>query len=559
MTISTSNAPAVARPSRAELDRRRQPPPPAPPPSATAEPPHTVWSRFIILLLCLAVVTTTLAFGTVQSWALAVFTLSAGVVLALWMIDAWRTRVLRVSKNFLQLPLLAFFALGVIQLLPLGGPQDLGPGVASPTHTVSFDPHATRLVLVEVAGLFVYFAAALAFIDSPRRLRLVARLVVIFGFLLGVYGLMQHFLNPSTIFWVRQPEQAQPFGPYVNRHHFAGYMELTLAMPLGLLFAGAVERDRVLLYAFASAMMAIALVMTNSRGGMLSMVCEILFLAAVAAVFRRRAPREEGEEAAGGGRVRAAAIRVGLGFAMIVAVFFGVLYFGGEDALSRLVGTVNSEDPTTGRAHFWEGAVQMIKDHPVVGTGLGAFGSVYPRYDTANGTYRLEQAHNDYLQILTDGGVVGGVLGLLFVVVLLRMALRRMQSHDRVRRGVALGALAGCAGVLVHSFFDFTLHTTANALMFLVLAALATANGRVEEPDEARRPARKRRRGHHHHHHHQHHGAGHESAERAETRAPAGQSETRGVTEGASAATDGASAPAEQSPAREEGQAGAVG
>jgi O-antigen ligase len=553
MTISTSNASAVARPSRADLERRRQPKPPAPPPPATAEPPHTVWSRFIILLLCLAVVTTTLAFGTVQSWSLAVFTLSAGVVLALWMIDAWRTRVLRLSKNFLQLPLLAFFALGVIQLLPLGGPQDLGAGVAAPARTISFDPHATRLVLVEVAGLFVYFAAALAFIDSPRRLRLVARLVVVFGFLLGVYGLMQHFLNPSTIFWIRQPDQAEPFGPYVNRHHFAGYMELTLAMPLGLLFAGAVERDRVLLYAFASAMMAIALVMTNSRGGMLSMVCEILFLAAVAAVFRRRGPRGEGEEMRGG-RVRAAAIRVGLGFAMIVAVFFGVLYFGGEDALSRLVGTVNSEDPTTGRAHFWEGAVQMIKDHPVVGTGLGAFGSVYPRYDTANGTYRLEQAHNDYLQILTDGGVVGGALGLLFVVLLLRTALKRMQSHDRVRRGVALGALAGCAGVLVHSFFDFTLHTTANALMFLVLAALATVNGRVEEPDEARRPARKRRSSsHHHHHHHHHHGAGRESAERAETPAPAGQSETGGGTEGARAASEGAGAPAEPSPARGEG------
>jgi O-antigen ligase len=114
--------------------------------------------------------------------------------------------------------------------------------------------------------------------------------------------------------------------------------------------------------------------------------------------------------------------------------------------------------------------------------------------------YRLEQAHNDYLQILSDAGVVGGLLGLAFVAVLFWTALRRMQSHDRFRRGVALGALAGCAGVLVHSFFDFTLHTTANALLFLVLAALATVNGRVEEPDTeggSRRHRRRRRRQHH--------------------------------------------------------------
>src|SRR5947209_8403960 len=496
MTISTSNAPADAQQQRADISTAAtEPPSPAPPPAppaspraATAELPRTVWSRFIILMLCLAVVTTTLAFGTVHSWALAVFALSAGVVLALWMLDAWRTRVLRVSKNFLQLPLVGLFAVGLVQLLPLGGAQDLGS--AAPARPLSFDPYATRFVLVELAGLVVYFAAALAFVDSPKRLRLVARLVVVFGFLLGVYGLMQHFLNPTTIFWIRQPPQALPFGPYINRHHFAGYMELTLAMPLGLMFAGAVERDRVLLYAFASAMMAIALVMTNSRGGILSMVCEILFLAALAATARRRGRREEVEEA--GGRARSAALTVGLGFAMIVAVFVGVLYFGGEDALSRLVGSVNADDPTTGRAHFWQGAVGIVRDHPLVGTGLGAFGAVYPRYDTANGTYRLEQAHNDYLQTLTDAGAVGGLLGLVFLAALFLQGVRRMQSHDRFRRGVALGALAGCSGALVHSFFDFTLHTTANALMFLLLAALATADGRVEEPNVQQRRRRRR-------------------------------------------------------------------
>jgi O-antigen ligase len=401
---------------------------------------------------------------------------SAALVFALWMLDAWRTRALRVSLNPLQLPLLAFFALGLVQL---------GLGL-------SFEPQATRATLVQLAGLLVYFAAALAFIDSPRRLKLLARLVVVFGFLLAVYGLMQHFINPRTIFWVREPKQAEPFGPYINRHHFAGYMELVLAMPLGLMFAGAVARERMLLYAFASAMMAISLVLTNSRGGLISMVCEIIFLAAVSSLARGRG--REGEELGGGERLRAAALRTGLGFAMVVAVFVGVLYFGGEGALSRIVGTVNSADPTTGRAHFWSGTLQIIRDHPWLGTGLGSFGSVYTRYDTGNGAYRLEQAHNDYLQIFSDAGVVGGLLGLAFVLLLFRTALRRLQSPDRFRRGVALGALAGCAGALVHSFFDFTLHTTANGLMFLLLAALATADGRVEENGEGSRRHRRRRR-----------------------------------------------------------------
>jgi O-antigen ligase len=483
MTTSTSNAQA-GESLRADLAAPAPPPPaPAAPPAAppgpgadAREPPRTVWSRFIVLMLCLAVVTTTLAFGTVHAWSLAAFQLSAALVFVLWMFDAWRTRVLRVSLNPLQLPLLGLFAVGAVQL----------------GASLSYDPQATRVSLVQLAGLLVYFAAALAFVDSPRRLKLMARLVIIFGFLLAVYGLMQHFINPRTIFWVREPKQAEPFGPYVNRHHFAGYMELVLAMPLGLMFAGAVARERMLLYAFASAMMAISLVLTNSRGGLISMVCEVMFLAAVSSLARGR--RREGEELSGGERLRAAAVRAGLGFAMLLAVFVGVLYFGGEGALSRMLGTVNSADPTTGRAHFWRGTLQIIKDHPLLGTGLGSFGSVYTRYDTSNGAYRLEQAHNDYLQIFSDAGVVGGLLGLAFVVLLFRMALRRMQSPDRFRRGVVLGALAGCVGALVHSFFDFTLHTTANALMFLLLAALATADGRVEEQGEGSRRGRRRRR-----------------------------------------------------------------
>ena len=82
---------------------------------------------------------------------------------------------------------------------------------------------------------------------------------------------------------------------------------------------------------------------------------------------------------------------------------------------------------------------------------------------------------------------LGAVLALSFVVLLFYKALSRAKSRDDFRRGVALAALSGCFAVLVHSFFDFTLHTTSNALLFLVLAALATLNGRVEDTPRSRR------------------------------------------------------------------------
>ncbi len=136
--------------------------------------------------------------------------------------------------------------------------------------------------------------------------------------------------------------------------------------------------------------------------------------------------------------------------------------------------------------------LDVIKAYPLVGSGLGSFSVIYTRYDSRNGVFRLEQAHNDYLQTLADGGLLGGILGIAFLVILFGQGFARRETDDKFRRGVATGALAGCFAVLIHSFFDFTLHTTSNALLFLILAALATLDSRVDEGGHHRGPRRRR-------------------------------------------------------------------
>jgi O-antigen ligase len=137
--------------------------------------------------------------------------------------------------------------------------------------------------------------------------------------------------------------------------------------------------------------------------------------------------------------------------------------------------------------------LDVIKAYPIVGSGLGSFSVIYTRYDSRNGMYRLEQAHNDYLQTLADGGIIGGILGLAFLIILFGRGFARRETEDKFRRGVATGALAGCFAVLIHSFFDFTLHTTSNALLFLILAALATQDSRVVHGSPGRGTRRRRR------------------------------------------------------------------
>ena len=450
--------------------------------TAPARRRHTLASRLSFITICAGLVLTALAYGAVHYWALAAFSLSAVGIVCLWSVDALVLRSTRISLNRLQLPILGMITLGLIQLLPLRAPDNAGLSL-SPSRSLSLDPYATRLVIVQVTSLLIYFAATLIFVDSSRRLKTLVRTITIFGFLLAMFGMTQSLTTDGTrVYWFRQLTQSTAFGPFINRHHFAGYMELAIAIPLGLLFTGAIEKQKRVIYAFAAALMGVALIMTNSRGGFISLAAEIVFLAVVGATARtrngHRVPRAE--------RVRAAMVRAGLAFALMAVLIGGALAFGGSEVFTRLLGTPAAADPTTGRAHFWSVALEVIKAYPIAGSGLGSFGVIYTRYDSRNGAFRLEQAHNDYLQTLSDGGIIGGVLGISFIVILFRRGFACRETHDHFRRGVVTGALAGCFAVLVHSFFDFTLHTTANALLFLTLAALATQDSRVDQTSQHR-------------------------------------------------------------------------
>ena len=398
--------------------------------------PHTIFSRFLFLAICVAIVMSALAYGTVHYWAMALFALGGVLVIFLWIADGWRLGTLRVSKNILQLPLLGMVALGLFQLLPLRDTDTAGVLTTSAVRTLSLDPNATRLVLVQIMTLLIFFAASLVFIDTPHRLRIIVRTIAIFGFVLAIFGMTQSFTSPTKVYWMRELAQSTAFGPFINRHHFAGYMELALAIPLGLLFSGAIEGEKKLLYIFAVGMMGVALILTNSRGGIISLIAEVLFLVVIVGFRRKHRAREPEEKKK---RVRGGITRAALALALIIGILVATVFFGGEQALSRFVGSVNTDDPTTGRAHFWNVTLDIIRAHPFIGTGLGAFGVIYTRYDSHNGLYRLEQAHNDYLQVLSDGGIVGAALGLFFIIALFRMGLQRRETGDEFRRGCGDG------------------------------------------------------------------------------------------------------------------------
>jgi O-antigen ligase len=128
------------------------------------------------------------------------------------------------------------------------------------------------------------------------------------------------------------------------------------------------------------------------------------------------------------------------------------------------------------RASMRRDTWRIFLDHPFVGTGLGTLQIVYPPYETLYDGKIVNHAHNDYLEALAETGIAGGLCCAWFIGALLAESLKRLRQLNNSFAGVLqLSGLVACSGFLVHSLVDFNLHIPANALLFFLMAHLATA------------------------------------------------------------------------------------
>lgn len=449
------------------------------------------WNSAAFFMLCLSVVLSCVAYGAVDPWAFGFLSLFSGLIVIFWIIDGWKNKELVINTNLILIPLVGIILLGLIQLLPLRGLEfstELLPVAAN--NTLSLDPYSTRLALIKYTIFLVIFASALTFVNTPKRLSKIVYTLIIFAGLMAFYGILQDLAKAEAIYGLRPVIYGNLFASYVNKHHFAALMEMTIALTLGLLFMQATKKDKLLLLIIAVLLMGIAIVMTGSRGGFLSLVGILFFLVLLTVIYGDKKHSEEKSFLS-----RKNLIVVGSSFLLVLVLFGITVWLGaGADAV-RSVGLEgsNPNDFTNGRLHFWTVTLDIIRNNPIIGSGLDSYGISFPQYDSWNGQFRLEHAHNDYLQTLSDSGIIGFGLLIMFIVLLFKQGLNVIRtSNDRFRRGVAMGALAGCFGVLIHSLFDFPLRTNSNSLFFLVLAAIAVND--IKFPTLVRRKIKVRRK-----------------------------------------------------------------
>lgn len=449
------------------------------------QPPRFPADHWLFVLFCTLIAYSPLPVGSNRPWACAILQAFVAVITGglAWLLAQRRiaaTPALRAAWPLLAL----FFAIplwSALQTLPFlpGG------------HAISQDVNATLNKLQKSLAYGLVFFSALQLLDSTRRLRTAALVILFSGVFQACYGVLTALGGQAfDILNIHGADLASSArGTFVNRNHFAGYMEMCLAVGIGLLIAnmkqaatdGQTLRQqargilkvllgdtaRIRLFMIA---MVIALVMTRSRMGNAAFFASMGISAGIGYLLYRQQSR---------------AMVILFVSMIVIDVFIVSSWFGLEQLATRIQQTDTS---TEARLDVNASALPWFEDHWLVGSGAGSFVSTYPAYRTADVTPFFDYAHNDYLQILGEYGVIGGAFFAAIPAWVLWTAIQaQRQRRNPLLRGAAFASMMGVTSLLIHSGADFNLQIPANALLFTVLCAFAILARHLETSRRSRR------------------------------------------------------------------------
>jgi O-antigen ligase len=345
---------------------------------------------------------------------------------------------------------------------------------------ISWYPGLTLQAVWRFLAYWAMFLLVADFLPENACRKRLPWLLALLGFGLAFQALLQKYTWNDRILWLVRVYQGTPFGPWVNRNHFAGYMEMTIpmgaALLLGTLGWGKTRRRRggsresaaprvIVLLLLVSGMVA-GLVASGSRGGVFSLCLTGAIYALAQAFFSERGGR---------GRLRLLL----LGSLPILLMGAAIAVYSLRPGAFSLADKGASVEPSFGaRLHAWKGILAMVQSNPITGTGLGTFGLAYPVFKSYGSTEIWDKAHNDYLQVLAESGIIGLALLFLGIASLARRYLipalvRPLPRQDPVGLGAALGVLS----LLLHALVEFNLQIPANGLLFVLLGGLLVRRG----------------------------------------------------------------------------------
>ena len=442
-----------------------------------AEPGSTRWA-FVFYLALLAWAPVPL--GSNRPWAWPLLALWV-LLLALWWLTGFlRGRhaypgVLRDAWPMLLCGLLWLAYVWVQQLpIPFGLLELVSPqaaywhaAAARPdmlaAAPLTLDSYATLEAACKSTAYVVFFALSLILLYDRDRIRYAAYTLIASGVLQALYGAIISLQSSGDV----------ATGTFANRNHYAAYLTMCLSVGIGVLIAslsGAVNQPwqqhvrNLMQWVITPKMalrlglvtMVIALVLTHSRMGNSSFFFSLLIAGAIGLLLSKRATKS---------------MVILLISLVVIDLFIVGAYFGTRRVVERISQTtVETED----RDEVAGYAIDMWKDYPVFGSGLGSFPVVFPRYSAEGTAVAYTHAHNDYLEFGAEVGMVGlSLLGMMVLMSFLAAVRAQFVRSDPLMRGMSFGAMMGILALMIHSFVDFNLQIPANALTFMLLLAFA--------------------------------------------------------------------------------------
>jgi len=334
-------------------------------------------------------------------------------------------------------------------------------------------------------GLALFYLVLVTCFGRRRHLRLTLWVLFFLAVLEAFYGLLQALLPNTHVLWASHVKAylGMARGTWINRNHFAGYLEMMIPLFLGFLLAridwyGRFDLKRLLhsdrphqhaLFVLGLVLMALALLFSQSRAGITGFFLGMAVFLALLSTGGRRVPL-------------AAWLAVGTMACLVI-------FYGGRIGFDPVLERFLALTPEASRLDFWRDSLAMIVQHPL-GIGLTAFKPLFPLYHTTSlpGGTTPYYLHNDILQLLVDTGWVGAAALLGGLVWFMATRVRRVRAMnpaaDPARYFPAVGALSGLAAMLFHSFFDFNLQMPANAVYLVMLMAIVDSATAADEPNK---------------------------------------------------------------------------
>ena len=390
-----------------------------------------------------------LAFGAVQPWAIFVLESAAAVLFIVWLVAQAKLGEMRILESPLFAPMAVFWVLIALQILA--------------RQTVYRYQTIHQGMLYCAYGLLCFLA--MQCLRKTSQVNFLAYAATVYGFGLAVFAIFQSVSSNGQLFWYVTPSSGGwIYGPYVNHNHYAGLMEMLIPVPLVSALTHLVQKKQKMLALGAAAVMASTIFLSGSRGGMIAFLVQMAILGIF--LVKRKKSRT-----------------LALALAGFLVVLIGLaIWLGGSELGNRMVsiGSESSTEISGGtRLAIVKDSWKMWLIRPVMGWGLGNFPEAYPQYRSFYTNLFVNQAHNDYIQLLVEMGALGFVIMLWFLGRMFYGAARKLGNWaSNINGALTLAAMLGCVGILVHSLVDFNLQIPANAALFYVLCTLCAMEPR---------------------------------------------------------------------------------